>query len=354
MSHLRAFQKSFQRVLDTEVERAIRRSRAVTGDATVSGIIAYAAKIVRKDGKRLRPYLANFMYRASGGSRGADALRLSVALELFHAFALIHDDVMDRGKTRHGLATIHLEVAQRLRAEKRVGDTARTGESQAILAGDLLLTWAHGVLDADVRIPSDHVASAREVFAAMSEEVIIGQMLDIDLSTQRATRLQKINEKMLHKTAGYSFVKPLQFGAALAGQSKRDAQWCEEFGSALGLAFQIQDDLLDLTVPSAQSHKTAFSDLSERQQTVFTQYIVDHGTPAERTELRRMFGTPLSEKDRPRIYKLFSKSGALAHGESRIRQLFSRAERSLDASHLSVSSKRECREVIQSISARSR
>jgi len=354
MSHLRTFQKSFQHVLDAEVERAVRRSRAVTSNATILGIIAHAARIVRQDGKRLRPYLANFMYRAAGGKRNADALRLSVALELFHAFALIHDDVMDRGKTRHGLTTVHLEVAKRLRAEKRAGDASRVGESQAILAGDLMLTWALGVFEEDVRISSDRVAAARRVFHAMSEEVIVGQMLDVDLSTRRSASLRNITEKMLHKTAGYSFVKPLQFGAALAGQSRRLWPWCKDFGSAIGLAFQIQDDLLDLTATSAQSHKTAFSDLTERQQTIFTQYIADHGTPKQRAELGRMFGRPLTERDRPRINKLFSESGALAHGESRIRRLLARAETALNASPLSASAKREGSDLIAAIRSRSR
>lgn len=353
MSHLRAFQKEFQQALNAETEHALRRSRAVTGNPTVNGIIAYAAKIVRQDGKRLRPYLANFMYRAAGGGRHADALRLSVALELFHAFALIHDDVMDRGKTRHGLITMHLEVAKRLRKTRRAGDVVRTGESQAILAGDLLLTWAKGILDSDVHIPSECIAEARSVFSAMSEEVILGQMLDIELSTQQATSLVRITEKMRHKTAGYSFIKPMQFGIALAGQSKRYSDWCEEFGSALGLAFQIQDDLLDLTVPSVRSHKTVFSDLSERQHTYFSQHIVDHGTPKQRAELRQIFGQPLSEKDRPRIHKLFVDSGALAKGEAQIRKLFARAESALTASRLPVDAQRECRDLLLSIRSRS-
>jgi len=349
---LSSFQRSFQPVLDRAVRDALRRVRALTKDGDVRGVAEYAGHIARQDGKRLRPYLAVLMYRAAGGRKMQDAIRLSVALELFHAFALIHDDIMDQGTLRHGLRTVHLEIARRRKAAKRIGDLDRIGESHAILAGDLLFTWAMGILSSHSGISERCLEKARCLFSSLSEEVIIGQMLDVDLPTRAKTTRSMINEKMRRKTAGYSFVKPLQFGAALAGADRRIHRWCETFGTSLGLAFQIQDDLLDLTVPSAVSKKTPFSDLTERQQTVFTQDIREHGTIGQRRELERMMGKRLTEMDRSRVDKLFRGSGSLAAGANGMLGHFTDAEAFVGRSTFSQGMRSELNKLVFAIKNR--
>ncbi len=154
------------------------------------------------------------------------------------------------------------------------------------------------------------------------------------------------------KTASYSFVHPLRIGAALAGAGASTMKFCEAFGLALGTAFQIQDDLLDVLSSARHTGKTAMSDIAERQQTVLTQYVFDHGTPAERRTLSRLMGRRLTARDRLQARRLFASSGAIAYAERRIAALFRQAELALRRAPIRKDGKREFAELLAFIRAR--
>lgn len=349
---LKGFQKKFQAKLNRVIAVRRKRSRDIARDPFVYGLISYAAELATRGGKRIRPYLAHLMYRASGGRRPTEALRLSASLELFHAFALIHDDVMDRGTTRHGFRTAHRETSRRLKALRRLGDLPHAGESQAVLTGDLLFAWSQELWDGAV-FPAKRLGAARAVYRRMINEVIIGQMLDVDLATRPRATMAGVEQKMRLKTAGYTFIRPLQIGAALAGARASTMKFCEAFGLALGTAFQIQDDLLDVESSARRTGKTAMSDVAERQQTVLTQYVFDRGTPAERRSLSRFLGKRLSARDRRRVRKIFEESGAVAYAQRRIASLFRQAEHALHHAPIQKSAKREFAELLAFIRNRS-
>jgi geranylgeranyl pyrophosphate synthase len=110
----------------------------------------------------------------------------------------------------------------------------------------------------------------------------------------------------------------MKLGAALAGRLPDPDGWCEQVGLLLGLAYQLQDDLLDVTAQAVDHDKPILGDLQARQPTYFTQYVLDNGTADERKELNSYFGRTLTEKEQPAIVKLFEKSGALAAGQQLI------------------------------------
>lgn len=318
---IQAFKKRFDVVLEKRLKRTLKPYAELTQDAFILEVLDYTQKLVLLGGKRVRPYMAWLAYKACGGKRDAYALEVFAGLELFHAFALVHDDVMDRGTERHGMATSHVYVEQRMRKMKREGDLAHLGEAQAILVGDLLFAWAANQIAGTTAWP---------VFRRMVDEVMIGQMIDVDVMTRDAVHDQLLNEKMRLKTASYSFVRPMQLGAALAGKNAKMMRFCEAYGFPLGMAFQIQDDLLDITTPSSQTGKTAFSDLRDGQHTIFTQYISHHPDREMRQALERFWKKPLTEKDRPRVIELFESSGAFAHGKMLIEGYFQEATEALD------------------------
>lgn len=346
MDGLRAFRKTFQPLLERFLRGKEAQGRRVTHDPAVRGYAAYAAKLVVHGGKRIRPYLADILYRAAGGREVRRARETWVGLELFHAFALIHDDIMDEGEHRHGLRTMHVEASARLKNARRLGDLSRAGESQGILAGDLLFNWAQELMSKDER--------TRKIFMHMVDEVIYGQMIDVDLSTRRAASSRAIMEKMRLKTAGYTFVRPMQIGVALAGKRAGLDRFCERFGMPLGLAFQIQDDLLDLTASSAETGKTVFSDLTKRQHTLVTRYVEERGTRGQRAELSRLMGRRLSEKDRPRITALFTASGAFSYCGRLVRRHLETAECVLAKERLPKKEKTELHDLIVSLRNRMR
>lgn len=317
---IQGFKKRFDPVLKRTLDKKIAIYATHTSDPFILEMIDYASKLLLTSGKRVRPYMAYLGYATSGGRSEARALPLFAGLEFFHAFALVHDDIMDRGTERHGIPTAHVYVEQRLKKMGRSGNAAHLGQSQAILIGDLLFSWANECLAGTKAYP---------IFIRMIDEVLTGQMIDVDVMTRRSVEDGLVMEKMRLKTATYTFVRPMQVGAALAGANGKMEKFCEAYGLPLGLAFQIQDDLLDILVPSKVHGKNAFSDLRDGQHTLMTQHIFHHGTPSQVRMLRSLMGASLSERDRPRILELFTSSGAIDHARSVMDANFDAAEQAV-------------------------
>lgn len=329
------FKKHFDQVLARVLHRKIRETHTLTRDPYVRLVAEYPRTLLLAGGKRVRPYLAYLGYmlaerKTQSGKTEKEVMEALVGLELFHAFALVHDDIMDRGTSRHGVAT----------ANKRFGD------AQAILVGDLLFHWSWEIL-----APT----TAREIFTKMVNEVIIGQMLDVDAVRRSRVSDEFIAEKMRLKTAMYSFVRPMQVGAALSQNTKGKRQnflhFAESFGLALGLAFQIQDDLLDLTATSSNVGKSVMNDVREGQKTVFTQYASRDAK--NRLLLNRMKGKKMTVRDRKRLKQMFEESGANVYGIEMMETLFDEAERVVWTSGLSKKRQVPFLEMVEYIRARS-
>jgi len=316
----------------------------------------YPHRLVAARGKRIRPYVAYLMYQSlSRGSEQEDegALRLLVALELFHLFCLVHDDIIDKGAERHSIPTLHRYVTAELDKENRHNNHEHIGNSQAILLGDMLFAWSQEAFHANRDFSCGTLHEARRYFNMMIDEVVIGEMLDVDMMTRHATSTDAIYQKMLLKTASYTFIRPMQIGAALANHGEQCEQFCHNLGLSLGLAFQIQDDLLDIVGTSKSTQKSIFSDLREHQHTYFTQYILEHGTAAQKLKLRELLGRDVQPEDRLEVIELFGSSGALAHGMTSIRRHLSDACCQIHNAPVRLHDRRPFYELIETIQGRS-
>jgi geranylgeranyl pyrophosphate synthase len=244
MLNLKEFKKVFDPILKQCLNRKIETFSGSVNDPFILDIVSYSQKLIESGGKRIRPFIAYLMYIALGGKETEKALKLFVSLELFHNFALIHDDIMDKGSLRHGIPTIHEYVKEKLQKDQRHGDFNHIGNSQAILLGDLLLCWAFSVFD-EVNFAQDKLKNAKLFFNRMADDVFLGQMIDIDITSRKDIPKELIDKKDILKTASYSFIRPMQIGASLIGIDKETEKFCEDIGLNLGLAYQLQDDLLD-------------------------------------------------------------------------------------------------------------
>ena len=244
MNDLKEFKKVFDPILKQYLDKKIETFSENINDPFLLEIVSYPQKLIESGGKRIRPFIAYLMYRALGGKEIEKALELFISLELFHNFALIHDDVMDKGSLRHGVQTVHEYIKEKLQKEGRNGDLNHIGNSQAILLGDILLCWAFSVFD-EVNLDKDKSRSAKLFFNKMANDVVLGQIIDIDIPSRKDIPKELINKKDKLKTASYSFIRPLQIGASLIKIDKNTQKFCEDLGLNLGLAFQMQDDLLD-------------------------------------------------------------------------------------------------------------
>lgn len=306
------------------------------------------------EGKRVRPYVASLLFEAAGGVAEEQPWNAWIGLELVHLFCLIHDDIIDHGQLRHTVETFHTFMERRLQEEARHGNALETGKSQALLAGDLVYTWAFQSFFEAVQTAKDP-AQLHKLFFLLLQEVIVGQALDVDLTTRDAQPFALIEQKMLLKTARYTFSRPMQIGASFGPNvSPELLQFCQEFGEQLGLAFQLQDDWFDLIASEQRTGKTGYRDLEEGQQTFFTCYVAAHGTIAQQEQLSRFLGHPLSKEDQEIAYTLFNDVSALKNGEVLIQSYFQEAQRVLDrASFLPEKSQLALRELLTFLSTRS-
>ena len=277
-------------------------------------------------GKRIRPYLASIAFTNLGGTLTTEILRVLSSLEFFHLFCLIHDDIIDEGALRHGIPTLHTYAKTRLEQEKRLGQAAHLGEAHALLIGDLLFAWSIDLMQSPTVGTPRSRERVRTLFFQMINEVVIGQLLDVDLTTRSRASSAEIAQKMYLKTAGYTFVKPLQLGASLCTSAKPVMRFCERFGTAVGHAFQWQDDLLDLTGDPTKTKKTCFSDLLTRQQTPFTQHVREQGSKEDVLLLDALLGHPLTEAEQQEARNLFERTGAFSVGQRGIETALANAE----------------------------
>lgn len=221
-----------------------------------------------RGGKRLRAVLLAAAYEAYGGAGGADAVVMAgVALELFQAYLLIHDDVMDGDDLRRGGPAVHATLRERFGSVKE-------GESAAILAGDLARAMAQEALLAVPRPAALVVDAAREL-ARVEQEVVQGQILDVRAG---AITPRAVDEMHALKTASYTTRGPLVMGAILAGAPEEERAKLARFATPLGVAFQLRDDCLGLFGDEAVTGKPKGSDLRHGKRTALVAELAGDAT----------------------------------------------------------------------------
>lgn len=200
---------------------------------------------------------------------------VAAALEMFHAAALVHDDLLDQSDTRRGAPAIHKRFESLHQANGYVGSSERFGLAGSVLVGDLMLAWSSEIFGEALLLGVSEQAesSCRHEFGKMRFEVMAGQYLDVLEENAAPTRtdgaaVARANKIMLYKTAKYSLEAPLLIGAALAGAETETLSGLSDFGIPLGLAFQLRDDVLGVFGDPEVTGKPAGDDIREGKRTV--------------------------------------------------------------------------------------
>ncbi len=198
-------------------------------------------------GKRLRPTLTLAVYEALSHRPAAEAVNQALAVELFHNFTLLHDDVMDRAELRRGRPTVH----------------CKWNDNVAILSGDAMLTLASQFLAKDA---GEHLDALSDCFNTTAMEVYEGQQLDMEFEKRNDVTVDEYLEMIRLKTS-VLLAGACRLGAILAGASAEACQAIYEYGEALGLAFQLRDDWLDTFGDPAIFGKEIGGDIVNRKKT---------------------------------------------------------------------------------------
>jgi geranylgeranyl diphosphate synthase, type I len=305
-------------------------------------LIAALEDFVLSGGKRLRPAFAYWGWRAAATEDpGPGVLLLFAALELLHACALVHDDVIDRSATRRGRPTAHVEFAALHRGRKWRGSPEDFGISAAILLGDLALAWADDIVfGAD--LSADAQRRVQRVWADIRTEVLAGQYLDIVAEASAAESIASAMNVDLFKTACYTVSRPLQLGVAAAADRPDVQAAFGQFGTDLGVAFQLRDDVLGVFGDPAVTGKPSGDDLRSGKRTVLLAEAVelaDKSDPLAANLLRTSIGAALSDAQVGELRDVIEAVGALAAAEQRIATLSQRALATLAAAPINAAAK---------------
>ena len=295
-------------------------------------------------GKRFRAQFAVLGFRAAAPLELAEdlspeldrVLDAACALELFHAAALIHDDVIDRSDTRRGRPAVHRLFAAMHGQQGWVGSADHFGLAGAILLGDLLQSWADELMQRACGATPDRDAArrAREHFNRMRSEVAVGQYLDVreeqqPVFAEHAEQLERSTRVLVYKSAKYSVEAPLLIGAALAGAAPEVEDALSEFGLPIGVAFQLRDDQLGVFGDEELTGKPIGDDLVEGKRTVLVTLAREQLPTTQRRIFDDLLGTELDEEQVMMMQRTIRESGAVEQVEEMISRNVERATASL-------------------------
>ena len=291
-------------------------------DPSIERPLGDLAAFIANGGKRIRPAYCHWGYVTGGGEAdGTGSLDVCCAVELLQAFALVHDDVMDGSPTRRGKPTVWATYIERHRAGDWQGEARRFGEAAAILVGDIAMVMAD-------RQMAGVDPATRAVWDRLRTELNFGQFLDVIGTAKGDVSADMARTIMRNKTAGYTIVRPLQLGAALAG-SPELAPALEAHGLPLGVAFQLRDDMLGAFGDSDKTGKPVGDDLREGKPTVMLALARDAADDAQLRVLDRV-GPSVTDAEVAAIQQVMADTGAVAQVEDEIEQLLDEALAAID------------------------
>jgi geranylgeranyl diphosphate synthase, type II len=287
-------------------------------------------QVYQAGGKHYRPYALMLTYEALGGKDHDKIIPIAAMTELLHVSLLAIDDIIDRDYTRHGQPNITGTYLQ-LYADA-VGDEATRlhyATSAALLAENLLLSSAYDVIAA-ADLPETQRRSIQQLLHQALFTAAGGELLDVEATFTPSADTQLWLTIARTKTAYYSFVLPLRLGGLLAHATPDVQTMLVALGEAMGIAFQLSDDLLDIFAHEAESGKPRFRDIREGKPTYVLTQALDLATPSDRRWLSGMLYTPtITSAQGKRIQTIVEQSGARRRTEEQLTGYVAQAEQEL-------------------------
>ena len=267
------------------------------------GLYEPIAYVLASGGKRLRPTLALTAAEVVlnggliSGTALDDVLPAALALEVFHNFTLLHDDVMDHSAVRRGKPTVHVQWNQ----------------NTAILSGDQMLIEAYKLLE---RVPADKLPRTLRLFNEMATGVCEGQQLDVDFEHMRQVSIDDYMT-MIEKKTSVLIAYAMRIGGYIAGASEAQEKALYEYGLHIGLAFQIQDDILDVYGDPKTFGKAIGGDICCNKKTILLLTALERADAESKAELLQWMMTTDRDAEKIKaVTELYDRLGVREEAES--------------------------------------
>ena len=274
--------------LQNIIDKAVKETEYPKEPKELYEPIAY---LMALGGKRLRPALVLMATDLFGGNI-QEALAPALAVELFHNFTLMHDDIMDKAPLRRGQPTVH----------------AKWNESVAILSGDVMFVKAYKMM---IQVKPEILTDVLEVFNATAIGVCEGQQIDMNFENRNEVTIEEYIEMIRLKTA-VLVGGALKIGALIGSADKKNADLLYQFGENLGIAFQLQDDYLDAFGDPETFGKQVGGDIIENKKTYLYLKAVEFAAPQEREKLLYLFSNHPDDSTNKiqEVKEIFNTTGA--------------------------------------------
>ena len=276
--------------------------------------------LVLAGGKRVRAGFMYWGYRAARVETGErdwrdKIIEASMSIELTHIFLLIHDDIIDRDDFRHGVQTIHKKYERLAKRFYKKVDPKHFGDSMAIVVGDMAAAFGN-----DIIFNSRFAPEKKQKALSKLQEIVLntvsGEILDVMLEAKGKATEKEILEVHRNKTAKYTVEGPLHLGALLAGADEKKLRVLSEYAIPVGIAFQIQDDILGAFGNEKKLGKPVCSDLREGKQTLLVVKALKFGNSSEKKIINSLLGkNDISEQEIGLFRNIVRKTGSLQYSQ---------------------------------------
>lgn len=262
--------------------------------------------VLSMGGKRIRPALVILACDLFDGAVES-ALNPAIAIEIFHNFTLLHDDIMDRSELRRGSPTVHVKY----------------NENVAILSGDVMSILASRLMN---RSPGAVLNTVHDIFTKTAMQVCEGQQFDMNFEKRLMVSEEEYLTMIELKTA-VLFAASLKIGAILGGASQRDAEILYDFGNYLGIAFQLQDDLLDTYGDPLLMGKNRGTDIIDNKKTFLMIKALENASSVQKKGLTGWLTAETSDREEKiaAVTAIFDSMGIRSLTEEKIRDYYSMA-----------------------------
>jgi geranylgeranyl diphosphate synthase type I len=311
---------------------------------------AMLRSLLGRGGKRIRPTMTYLGWAATGRDRRGvgrrEIVTVSAALELLHVFALVHDDVMDESHSRRGVPPIHRQAHARHVDASAVGNPHVFGNNIAILAGDLALAEADGLI-------SGLSPEIRRLWRHLVVELVVGQRQDLTGTAARRRELPFARSVATLKSGRYTVQRPLELGAAAAAAPDAARARLTRYGAEVGVAFALRDDILGLWGDPGRTGKPAGDDLISGKPTVLLALAADRiHHPSARNAFDRVGSTDFGPDDLALLLDELTANGTRATVERMIDAAVDAAMDALDDPTLDPDAVEELRSLAHAIAWR--
>lgn len=286
-------------------------------------------RFARAGGKRIRPSLVVAGYLGADGKEVEKVVKASISYELLHVYLLIHDDIMDHDELRRGQPTVWKSIMDRYVSS---GLSRHEAESLAIIAGDLAETYASEAL-LSAGFDAETTVEALKQLHEITERTGYGQTLDISLEMLPVSKVREEDVLRVHelKTAKYTIEGPIHMGAILANADEDVFRVYSEYALPVGIAFQLQDDIMGVFGDEKKTGKPVGSDIREGKRTLLIVKAYENATPKQRKLIEAILGRQSATAEEiETIKEIIVETGSLDYSKEMMNHLVSEGKAAIE------------------------